>query len=103
MGAKRRLIGTSKVNTHTTKQTNIWTFRLIESIGPEGRCLENFEPQQIIETAKPRNVWRHANISDMLFDQMSTVHRETVFCNVTHRHTQTRLTDIATKRLNRHM
>ena len=23
------------------KQTNIWTFRLIESIGPEGRCFEN--------------------------------------------------------------
>ena len=25
----------------TDKQTNIWTFRLIESIGPEGRCFEN--------------------------------------------------------------
>ena len=25
----------------TDRQTNIWTFRLIESIGPEGRCFEN--------------------------------------------------------------
>ena len=41
MGAKRPLNGTSKVNTHTDKQTDIWTFRLIESIGPEGRCFEN--------------------------------------------------------------
>ena len=28
---------------HTHKQTHIWTFRLIESIGPEGRCFENAE------------------------------------------------------------
>ena len=43
VGAKRRLNGTSKVNTHTQThtQTHIWTFRLIESIGPEGRCFEN--------------------------------------------------------------
>ena len=40
VGAKRRLNGTSKVNTHTDTQTHIWTFRLIESIGPEGRCFE---------------------------------------------------------------
>ena len=37
VGAKRPLNGTSKVNKHT----DIWTNRLIESIGPEGRCFEN--------------------------------------------------------------
>ena len=45
-GGKRPLNGTSKVNRQTDRQTdkptNIWTFRLIESIGPEGRCFENF-------------------------------------------------------------
>ena len=34
---------------HTHRETNthtdIWTFRLIESIGPEGRCLENTQIQ----------------------------------------------------------
>ena len=39
-GAKRPLNCTSKVNRQTDKQTNIWTFRLIESIGPEGLCFE---------------------------------------------------------------
>ena len=45
VGAKRRLNGTSKVSTHTDgetdRQTDRRTFRLIESIGPEGRCFEN--------------------------------------------------------------
>ena len=45
VGAKRTLSGTSKVNrqTHrwTDKHTDRRTFRLIESIGPEGRCFEN--------------------------------------------------------------
>ena len=40
VGAKRRLNGTSKVNTHTNRQTHRRTFRLIESIGPEGWCFE---------------------------------------------------------------
>ena len=40
MGAKRRLNGTSKVNRRTDRQTDGLTFRLIESIGPEGRCFE---------------------------------------------------------------
>ena len=35
--AKRRLNGTSKVNTQTDTRTN----QLIESIGLEGRCFEN--------------------------------------------------------------
>ena len=39
VGAKRRLNGTSKVNGQT--DTHRWTFRLIESIGPESRCFEN--------------------------------------------------------------
>ena len=49
VGAKRRLNGTSKVNTRTNRrtdgqtdlQTDRRTFRLIESIGPEGRCFKN--------------------------------------------------------------
>ena len=45
VGAKRPLNSTSKVNGQrnkkTDRQTHIWTFRLIESIGPEGRCFEN--------------------------------------------------------------
>ena len=42
VGAKRRLNGTSKVNRQTDGQTDGRTLRLIESIGPEGRCFENF-------------------------------------------------------------
>ena len=38
---KKSLTGTSKVNTQTDRQTDRRTFRLIESIGPEGRCFEN--------------------------------------------------------------
>ena len=45
VGAKSSLNGTSKVNTrtdrHTDRQTDRRTNRLIESIGPEGRCFEN--------------------------------------------------------------
>ena len=41
VGAKRRLNGTSKVNTWTDRQTDKRPFWLIESIGPEGRCFEN--------------------------------------------------------------
>ena len=43
MGAKRRLNGTSKVNTRTSRHTDRRTFWLIENIGPEGRCFENRE------------------------------------------------------------
>ena len=46
VGAKRPLNRTSKVNTHTDRhtdgQTHRQTFRLIEIIGPEGRCFENY-------------------------------------------------------------
>ena len=45
VGAKRPLNGTSKVNTQTDTQT----FRLIESIGPEGRCFEKAYQNKIIE------------------------------------------------------
>ena len=41
VGAKRPLNGTLKVNGQTHAQTNRRTFRLIESIGPEGRFFEN--------------------------------------------------------------
>ena len=40
VGAKSRLNGTSKVNTQTNRRTDRRTNRLIESIGPEGRCFE---------------------------------------------------------------
>ena len=32
-----------QTDTQIDRQTNMWTFRLIESIGPEGRCFENKE------------------------------------------------------------
>ena len=44
LGAKIPLNGTSKseqTDKDTDRQTHIWTFRLIESIGPEGQCFEN--------------------------------------------------------------
>ena len=41
MGAKRPLNGTSKVNRRTDGRTDGRTNRLIESIGPKGRCFEN--------------------------------------------------------------
>ena len=54
-GAKRRLNGTSKKNRRTDGQrdrrthtrTDGRTFRLIESIGPEGRCFENKKSEKI--------------------------------------------------------
>ena len=58
MGAKRRLNGTSK-SEHTDTDTNIWTFRLIESIGPEGRCFEN-----IISQKKTFKMWEEKYIPD---------------------------------------
>ena len=44
VGAKRPLNGTSKVNRQTDGQTDRRTFRLIESIGPGGRCFEKSKP-----------------------------------------------------------
>ena len=47
VGAKRRLNGTSNVNTRTNRQTDRHTdrriFGLIESIDPESRCFEKFD------------------------------------------------------------
>ena len=56
VGGKRRLISTSKVNTHTDGQTDRRTFRLIESIGPEGRWFEL--PDQHL------SVWLFSNPGD---------------------------------------
>ena len=47
VGAKRRLNGTSKVNRRTHTRKYIWIFRLIESIGPKGRCFENHYSQTV--------------------------------------------------------
>ena len=45
VGGKRPLNGVGKchglTNTQRNKQTDIWTFQLIESISPEGRYFEN--------------------------------------------------------------
>ena len=44
MGAKRpfkRYLKSEQTNTQTDKHTHRRTFRLIESIGPQGRCFEN--------------------------------------------------------------
>ena len=49
MGAKRPLNGTSKVNTRTNRQTDGRTNRLIESIGPKGRCFESIEVLMILK------------------------------------------------------
>ena len=37
----KRYLKSEHTDKQTHKHTNIWTFRLIESIGPEGRCFEN--------------------------------------------------------------
>ena len=63
MGAKRRLNCTSKseqthtqtdIQTQTQTKTDIWTFRLIESIGPEGRFFEKslYSPAGLVVSAK---------------------------------------------------
>ena len=49
MGAKIPLNGTSKVNRHTDVRTN----RLIESIGPKGRCFENVLVVTKVSTVYP--------------------------------------------------
>ena len=60
VGAKRRLNGTSRVNTWTDRQTHRQTFRLIESIGPEGRCFENRKQLDIpLYTPYPNPHRRH--------------------------------------------
>ena len=40
-GGKKKFEWYLKMNTPTDTHTHIWTNRLIESIGPEGRCFEN--------------------------------------------------------------
>ena len=45
MGGKKtvkRYLKSEQTDKQTNRQTDIWTFRLIERIGPEGRCFENF-------------------------------------------------------------
>ena len=38
----KQYLKSEHTNRQTDKQTNIWTFRLIKSIGPEGQCFENY-------------------------------------------------------------
>ena len=49
VGEKRPLNGTSKVNTQTDRQTQILTFWLLESIGPEGWCFENYCSAKLLQ------------------------------------------------------
>ena len=37
----KRYLKSEHTDRQTDKHTHIWTFRLIESIGPKGRCFEN--------------------------------------------------------------
>ena len=57
VGAKICLNSTSKVNTRTHTQTN----RLIESIGPEGRCFEKPERKKKSRIQKTKNL---CNVAD---------------------------------------
>ena len=43
----KRYLKSEQTDKQTDRQTHIWTFRLIESIGPEGRCFENSQPLTI--------------------------------------------------------
>ena len=54
-------------HTHTNKQTNIWTFRLIESIGPEGRCFEKWIGKYLNDL-KPQRY----GLQRLTFDGMKT-------------------------------
>ena len=53
VGAKRLLNGTSKVNRRTNTPTDRRTNRLIESIGPEGRCFENQPDMPVLTKLRP--------------------------------------------------
>ena len=67
VGAKRRFNCTSKVNRQTHTRTNTWTFRLIESIDPEGRCFENY-PARKLELLRPE-----IQITKVAFDSKAFV------------------------------
>ena len=47
----KRYLKSEHTQRQTNTQTDIWTFRLIESIGPEGRCFEN--SQDILVCCRP--------------------------------------------------
>ena len=70
-GGKKSLSGTSKVNTQTDKhidgQTDRRTFRLIESIGPEGRCFKiaSEGPQKNIAKKYKKNMKLSGFFSDL--------------------------------------
>ena len=83
VGAKRPLNGTSKVNRRTDGQTDgrtdRRTNRLIESIGPEGRCFENylgrkfklflmFKPEAWAKYMAEHKVWSSCRITYFLYN-----------------------------------
>ena len=45
-----------RTDTRTDRQTDRWTFRLIESIGPEGRCFENIQRFSLKPKTKKKEV-----------------------------------------------
>ena len=68
LGTKRPLHGTLKLNTQIDRQTHIWTFRLIESIGPEGWCFANYYSKTV--TAGDLEFWdnvHHPSVSSVPF------------------------------------
>ena len=73
VGAKRNLIGNSKVNRQTNRRTDGRTFPLKETIGSKGQCFENIYIYQI-KTKTNRSVklnifnkyiYYHENVVDL--------------------------------------
>ena len=59
--------------------------QLVHIVAP---IAKKFRTQKFIETVKSKNVFRHANISNTLFNQESPVHREVTF-SLCHSHIHT--------------
>ena len=79
VGAKRLLNGTSKVNTQTSRHADIWTNRLIESIGPKGRCFENpiqcdIGSQEVLISLHQTSILELNKLTDILSDYNINMH-----------------------------
>ena len=57
----KRYLNSEQTHRHT--HTHIWTNRLIDSIGPEGRCFENMFENGIVSHPK----WRNGNRNQVTF------------------------------------
>ena len=72
VGAKRRLNGTSK-SEQTDTRTDTRTFRLIESIGPEGRCFEKASRQKVFCMISSAPKLKHIFTKTQYFDQRQII------------------------------